>query len=125
MHELVADYRYSTDHEWAVTDGEVTTVGVTAFAAQQLGDVVYVELPAVGDTVTAGEVMGEVESTKSVSDLLSPVSGEVIEVNQEVVDNPEMVNEDPFGAAWLVKVACGELPAELLSVDDYRALIGE
>ncbi|MBV7433023.1 glycine cleavage system protein GcvH [Dermabacteraceae bacterium P13115] len=125
MHELVADYRYSTDHEWAVTDGEVTTVGVTAFAAQQLGDVVYVELPAVGDTVTAGEVMGEVESTKSVSDLLSPVSGEVIEVNQEVVDSPEMVNEDPFGAAWLVKVACGELPAELLSVDDYRALIGE
>lgn len=125
MHELVADYRYSTDHEWAVTDGEVTTVGVTAFAAQQLGDVVYVELPAVGDTVTAGEVMGEVESTKSVSDLLSPVTGEVVEVNQAVVDSPEMVNEDPFHAAWLVKVACGELPTELLDVDSYRDLIGE
>ncbi|NJQ14009.1 glycine cleavage system protein GcvH [Streptomyces bohaiensis] len=114
--------RYSKEHEWLspATDG-VATVGITAHAADALGDVVYVELPAVGAAVTAGETCGELESTKSVSDLYSPVTGEITEVNQDVVDDPALVNSAPFEGGWLFKVRLDSEPADLLSADEYTA----
>ncbi|MCX4627426.1 MULTISPECIES: glycine cleavage system protein GcvH [unclassified Streptomyces] len=115
--------RYSKEHEWLSTaeDG-VATVGITEFAANALGDVVYAQLPEVGDTVTAGETCGELESTKSVSDLYSPVTGEVVESNQDVVDDPALVNTAPFEGGWLFKVRIAEEPADLLSADEYAKL---
>ncbi|AXE23089.1 glycine cleavage system protein GcvH [Streptomyces globosus] len=115
--------RYSKEHEWlsAAEDG-VATVGITAFAANALGDVVYAQLPAVGDTVTAGETCGELESTKSVSDLYSPVTGEVVEANQDVVDDPSLVNSAPFEGGWLFKVRVSEEPEDLLSAAEYEQL---
>ncbi|CAL9548981.1 Glycine cleavage system H protein [Streptomyces sp. enrichment culture] len=115
--------RYSKEHEWlsAAEDG-VATVGITAFAANALGDVVYAQLPAVGDTVTAGETCGELESTKSVSDLYSPVTGEVVEANQDVVDDPALVNSAPFEGGWLFKVRVSEEPEDLLSAAEYEQL---
>ncbi|MFE2143892.1 glycine cleavage system protein GcvH [Streptomyces sp. NPDC059456] len=115
--------RYSKEHEW-LSDAEdgVATVGITEFAANALGDVVYAQLPAVGDTVTAGETCGELESTKSVSDLYSPVTGEVVEANQDVVDDPALVNTAPFEGGWLFKVRIAEEPADLLSAEEYAAL---
>ncbi|MFF0448469.1 glycine cleavage system protein GcvH [Streptomyces sp. NPDC004609] len=112
--------RYSKEHEWlsAAEDG-VSTVGITEFAANALGDVVYAQLPEVGVTVTAGETCGELESTKSVSDLYSPVSGEVTEINQNVVDDPSLVNTAPFEGGWLFKVRVGEEPKDLLTADEY------
>lgn len=114
--------RYSKEHEWVspVEDG-IATIGVTEFAANALGDVVYAELPEVGSTVTAGETCGELESTKSVSDLYSPVSGEVTEVNEDVVNDPSLVNSAPFGDGWLFKVRISDEPADLLSADEYAA----
>jgi len=103
----------------------VATVGITAYAAEKLGDVVFVELPEVGSDVTAGRVVGEIESTKSVGELFAPVDGTVAEANTAVVDAPELVNSDPFGDGWLVKVRFTELPANLLSYDEYAALTGE
>ncbi|MGR4882256.1 glycine cleavage system protein GcvH [Streptomyces sp. LARHCF249] len=115
--------RYSKEHEWlSDAEGGVSTVGITEFAANALGDVVYAQLPEVGDTVTAGETCGELESTKSVSDLYSPVSGEVVESNQDVVDNPALVNTDPFEGGWLFKVRVAEEPDDLLSADAYAKL---
>ncbi|ALO11167.1 Glycine cleavage system H protein [Streptomyces venezuelae] len=114
--------RYTKEHEWlsAAEDG-VATVGITEFAANALGDVVYAQLPAVGDTVAAGETCGELESTKSVSDLYSPVSGEVVAANQDVVDDPSLVNTAPFEGGWLFKVRVEGEPDELLSADEYTA----
>ncbi|MFD9354873.1 glycine cleavage system protein GcvH [Streptomyces sp. NPDC060031] len=115
--------RYSKEHEWlSDAEGGVSTVGITEFAANALGDVVYAQLPEVGDTVTAGETCGELESTKSVSDLYSPVTGEVVEANQDVVDDPSLVNSAPFEGGWLFKVRVTEEPADLLSVDEYAKL---
>ncbi|MET9413933.1 glycine cleavage system protein GcvH [Streptomyces klenkii] len=113
--------RYSKEHEWlsAVDADGVATVGITEFAANALGDVVYAQLPAVGDTVTAGETCGELESTKSVSDLYSPVTGEVTEANQDVVDDPALVNSAPFEGGWLFKVKITDEPADLLSAAEY------
>ncbi|MCY0917195.1 MULTISPECIES: glycine cleavage system protein GcvH [unclassified Streptomyces] len=115
--------RYSKEHEWlsGAEDG-VSTVGITEFAANALGDVVYAQLPEVGDTVTAGETCGELESTKSVSDLYSPVTGEVVEANQDVVDDPSLVNSAPFEGGWLFKVRVTEEQDDLLSVDEYAKL---
>ena len=96
--------KFSQDHEWIKLEGDKGKVGVTVFAAEQLGDVVYVELPEVGDKVVAGEQMGTIESVKTVSDLLSPVSGEVITINPEIEDNPEIVNEDATGKGWFLEV---------------------
>lgn len=112
------DRQYSTDHEWLSEDG---TIGITDFAAEALGDVVYVDLPEVGDEVEAGENCGEIESTKSVSDLISPVTGTVTEVNDVVVDNPETVNSDPFGEGWLFKVEV-ESTGDLLDAAAYEEL---
>lgn len=118
--------RYSKEHEWvsaADADG-VSSVGITEHAANALGDVVYVQLPAVGDTVSAGETCGELESTKSVSDLYAPVSGEVTEVNEDVVNDPSLVNSAAFEGGWLFKVKISEEPGDLLSADEYTAFTG-
>jgi glycine cleavage system H protein len=116
--------QYSKEHEWLTAAEEgVSTVGITAHAANALGDIVYVQLPAVGDTVTAGETCGELESTKSVSDLYSPATGEVTEINQAVIDDPALVNAEPFEGGWLFKVRV-EATDELLDADGYTALIG-
>lgn len=120
------DLKYSKDHEWIrVDDDTIATVGVTAFAAGQLGDVVYVDLPEVDVAVEAGTEMGEIESTKSVSDLFSPLTGTVVEVNSDVVDTPEIVNSSPFGEGWLVRVRYESLPDDLLTARQYAELIGE
>ncbi|WP_369042411.1 glycine cleavage system protein GcvH [Streptomyces sp. Midd1] len=114
--------RYSKEHEWlSVAEDGVATVGITEFAANALGDVVYAQLPEVGDTVTAGESCGELESTKSVSDLYSPVGGEVVEANQDVVDDPSLVNSVPFEGGWLFKVRVADEPEDLMSADEYAA----
>ena len=119
------DLRYSKEHEWVRVEGDLGTIGITDYAQDQLGDVVYLDLPSVGATVTQMEKMGEIESVKAVSDLFSPVSGEVVEVNQEAVDAPELVNNDPYGRGWLIKVRLRD-PSELdrlLSAEAYRELL--
>lgn len=121
MTEPAADLKYTADHEWIAIDGDIATVGITAYAAEKLGDVVYVDLPKLGATVTGGTVVGEIESTKSVGELFAPVAGEVVEINQAVIDQPDLVNADPFGDAWMIKVRFTELPT-LLSADEYAAL---
>ncbi|MEW1645449.1 glycine cleavage system protein GcvH [Streptomyces sp. NPDC091219] len=114
--------RYSKEHEWlSVAEDGVSTVGITEYAANALGDVVYAQLPDVGSTVTAGESCGELESTKSVSDLYSPVGGEVTEINEDVVNDPSLVNSAPFEGGWLFKVRVTEEPGDLLSADEYTA----
>ncbi len=118
------DLKYTAEHEWVLVDGDTATVGITAYAAEQLGDVVFVELPDVGGSITSGTVVGEIESTKSVGELFAPVNGTVTEVNDAVVSNPELINADPFGEGWLLKITFTELPA-FLTYDEYAALVGE
>ena len=121
---IPAELRYTAEHEWVSVEGTVVSVGITEYAAQQLGDVVYVSLPSVGTAVTAGEPCGEVESVKSVSDLYSPVDGEVTDVNPDIEDDPGQVNSDPYGAGWLFKVRMdGEPPSDLLTAQQYAELI--
>ncbi|MXM67435.1 glycine cleavage system protein GcvH [Streptomyces sp. HUCO-GS316] len=116
------ELRYSKEHEWlSPAEDGVSAVGITEHAANALGDVVFVQLPEVGDSVSAGETCGELESTKSVSDLYSPVTGEVTEVNEDVVNDPSLVNSAPFEGGWLFKVRVAEEPADLLSADEYTA----
>ncbi|HZK05855.1 MAG TPA: glycine cleavage system protein GcvH [Actinomycetaceae bacterium] len=116
------DRRYTRDHEWFLLEGDVAKVGITAFAADALGDVVFVEPPAAGDSLTAGETCGEVESTKSVSDLLAPASGEVVEANGAVENAPETINQDPYGAGWIYSMSVTE-EGELLDAAEYEELI--
>lgn len=118
------ELQYTAEHEWVLVDGDVATVGITAYAAEKLGDVVFVELPDVGSTVASGTVIGEIESTKSVGELFAPVDGTVTDTNAAVIESPELVNSDPFGAGWLIKVSFTELPT-LLSYAEYTAIIGE
>ena len=114
---------YTADHEWVALDGDVATVGITAFAGEALGDVVYVELPAVGTTISTGDACGEIESTKSVSDLFAPVDGEVVELNDAVVADPDLLNTDPYQAGWLLRIkVTGQ--TKLLDAAAYEALIG-
>jgi glycine cleavage system H protein len=117
-----AELQYTSEHEWVSIAGGVATIGITAYAAESLGDIVFVELPQVGAAVTAGETCGEVESTKSVSDLYAPVTGSVTEVNQGAVDDPEQVGTEPYGAGWLFKVELDGDTPDLLSADDYTRL---
>jgi glycine cleavage system H protein len=118
-----AELNYTNEHEWvSVADG-VATVGITAFAAEALGDIVYVDPPQAGAAVAAGDTCGEVESTKSVSDIYAPVDGEVTEVNQAVVDEPEVIGTDPYGRGWLFKVALSAEPTDLLTSEQYTTLI--
>ena len=119
------DLRYTNDHEWVRVDGDAATIGITAYAAEQLGDIVFVELPDAGRTVTQASAFGVVESVKAVSDLFAPVSGEVAEANAELGANPELVNSDPYGAGWMIRVTLTD-PSQLdalLEPDAYDALI--
>lgn len=119
MSQNIPDHlRYTAEHEW-VTDGETVTVGITAVAAEALGDIVFLELPEVGATVSAGAVCGEIESTKSVSELYSPATGTVVAVNDDAVADPAVVNSDPYGAGWLIKVEATAF-GPLLTADQYR-----
>lgn len=120
--EVPESLSYTVDHEWTRVEGEMARVGITAFATAALGDVVHVELPSCGSTVTAGEPCGEIESTKSVSDLYAPVSGIVCEVNAAVLERPELVNEAPYDEGWLFVVQLDATP-RLLSAAEYRAAI--
>jgi glycine cleavage system H protein len=126
---IPAELHYTAEHEWVSVEGTVASVGITDYAAQQLGDVVYVSLPAVGAAVTAGEPCGEVESVKSVSDLYAPVDGEVTEINPELEDDPSLVNAEPYTAGWMFRVQLGQdgdghpaLPTDLLSAAEYEDL---
>ena len=121
---MTADLKYTEEHEWIAVDADVATIGITDYAAGQLGDVVFVELPAVGSTITAATVVGEIESTKSVGELYAPVAGEVIEINDAVVDQPDLVNADPFGQGWLIKVRFEGEIAGAMDADAYAALTG-
>ena len=118
------ELQYTAEHEWVLVSGSTATVGITAYAADKLGDVVFVDLPKAGSTVAEGKVVGEIESTKSVGELFAPVNGTVLEANDTVVADPSLVNSDPFGDGWLIKVSFDSLPA-LLSFDEYAALVGE
>jgi glycine cleavage system H protein len=125
MASVPEDLQYSAEHEWVDGDpvvGNEVTVGITEHAADALGDIVYVEGPSVGSTVTAGEVCGELESTKAVSELYSPVSGTVVAINEELNGTPEQVNTDPFGAGWIFKVTVSEAPQDLLDAAAYGDL---
>jgi len=119
-----SELKYTAEHEWVLVEGDIATVGITAYAADKLGDVVYVDLPAVGSDLANGTVVGEIESTKSVGELFAPIDGTVVEANDAVVSEPGTVNSDPFGAGWLIKIQFTELPS-LLSFDEYTALTGE
>jgi len=120
------DLRYTSEHEWARRDGNHVVVGITYFAQHELGDVVYVELPKVGARVTQGKEFGVIESVKSASDLFSPVTGEVAEVNGELADHPELVNESPYDGGWMLRVKADDLAEidSLLDAAAYRQLIG-
>jgi glycine cleavage system H protein len=126
---IPAELRYTPEHEWLSVEGAVASIGITDYAAQQLGDVVYVSLPSVGAAVTAGEPCGEVESVKSVSDLYSPVDGEVVEVNADLEDDPSLVNAEPYTSGWMFRVRVAQdgngdadLPTDLLSAAEYEEL---
>ncbi|MCI0784470.1 MAG: glycine cleavage system protein GcvH, partial [Chloroflexi bacterium] len=117
--------KYTKEHEWVRVEGDTGTIGITDYAQDQLGDIVFVELPAVGATISAAQKLGEIESVKAVSELFAPVSGEVTEANDGLADSPEAVNDDPYGDGWMVKMrlsAAAELDG-LLSADEYEAFI--
>ncbi|MDH6307256.1 glycine cleavage system H protein [Dysgonomonas sp. PFB1-18] len=119
--------KYSKDHEWIRVEGETAFVGITAFAQSELGEIVYVDVTTEGETIAKDSVFGSVEAVKTVSDLMMPASGEVLEVNAELEDKPELINEDPYGKGWIIKVALSN-PSEvdgLLSAADYKNLIGK
>ncbi|ARJ05722.1 glycine cleavage system H protein [Cnuibacter physcomitrellae] len=120
---LPDDLGYTAEHEWVRIDGDTATIGITDYAAQQLGDIVYLDLPDEGADVSSGAVVGEIESTKSVGELFSPLDGTVLEKNADAEAAPETVNGDPYGAGWLLKVRFAEQPA-LLTAAEYAALIG-
>jgi glycine cleavage system H protein len=117
--------RYAKSHEWAGTEGNLVVVGITKFAVDQLTDVVYIELPDVGDHVFAGESFGEIESVKAVSDLYAPLNGEVVEINKEILDDPTAVAEDPFGKGWMIKIKPepGQNLDKLMTLADYEKQI--
>lgn len=121
-----ADLKYTKDHEWVRIEGDTATVGITDFAQSELGDIVYVDVNTVGDTVEKEAVFGTVEAVKTVSDLFMPVSGEILELNDGLESAPETVNKDPYGSGWMIKIRLSN-PAEidaLLSADAYKALVG-
>ncbi|MEV6035106.1 glycine cleavage system protein GcvH [Nonomuraea sp. NPDC052116] len=124
MSNIPDDLGYTKEHEWVagLDDGLTVTIGVTAFAAESLGDVVFVQLPDVGSSVEPGESVGEVESTKSVNEIYTPVGGEIVEVNQAVVDDPSLVNSDPYGDGWMFRVRVEGDAEDVLSAEEYKAL---
>ena len=124
--ETPDNLRYSTEHEWVRLEGDIATMGITDFAQSELGDIVFVELPSEGYNVSEMGVFGAVEAVKTVSDLYSPLGGEVIEVNYELEDNPEMVNQEPYGNGWMIKIRVENMGAftSLMQANDYRSFIG-
>lgn len=123
---IPSELKYTKDHEWVLLEGEIATVGITDFAQGELGDIVYVEVETLDETLDAEEIFGTVEAVKTVSDLFLPLSGEIIEFNESLEDEPEKVNSDPYGDGWMIKIKCSDLSQadSLLSADDYKALIG-
>ena len=123
---IPSNLKYTKDHEWVKIEGDVATIGVTDFAQSELGDIVYVEVETVDETLEAEEIFGTVEAVKTVSDLFLPLSGEIIEFNESLEDEPEKVNSDPYGEGWMIKLKCSDLSQvdNLMSADDYKTLIG-
>lgn len=123
---IPAHLKYTKDHEWVQMDGDIATVGITDFAQGELGDIVYVEVETLDETLNAEDVFGTVEAVKTVSDLFLPVSGEIIEFNTTLESEPEKVNSDPYGQGWMIKIKCSDLSQvdALMSADDYKNLIG-
>ncbi|RZS96158.1 glycine cleavage system protein GcvH [Cecembia calidifontis] len=119
------ELKYTKDHEWVRIEDGIATIGITEFAQRELGDIVYVEVETVGETISAGEVFGTVEAVKTVSDLFMPVEGEILEFNEELESSPELVNDSPYGEGWMIKVKLtGDLPDDLLSAAEYAELVG-
>jgi glycine cleavage system H protein len=123
---IPSELKYTKDHEWVSIKGNIATIGITDFAQGELGDIVYVEVETVDETLDAEEIFGTVEAVKTVSDLFLPLSGEIIEFNKALEDEPEKVNTDPYGDGWMIKLKCSDLSQvdNLLSVDDYKKLVG-
>ena len=123
---IPSDLKYTKDHEWAKLEDGVITIGITDYAQGELGDVVFVELPSVGDEVAKDDTFGTIEAVKAVADLFSPVTGEVVEVNEALADQPDIVNSDPYDQGWMVKIKLSAASEwdDLMSVDDYNSLIG-
>jgi len=123
---IPSDLKYTKDHEWVKVDGDVVTIGITDYAQGELGDVVFVELPAVGDNVSADDTFGTIEAVKAVADLFCPVDGEVVEVNNGIEDAPDIVNTEPYSDGWMVKIKVSNASqiAALMTPDDYQNLIG-
>ncbi|WEK69368.1 MAG: glycine cleavage system protein GcvH [Candidatus Chryseobacterium colombiense] len=121
-----SELKYTKDHEWIKIEGNVATIGITDFAQGELGDIVYVDVDTVDDELNGGDVFGSVEAVKTVSDLFLPISGKVIEFNSELEDQPELLNSDPYGDGWIIKleIAGGADHSELLSAEEYQAIIG-
>ena len=116
--------KYTNDHEWVKVDGDIATIGITDFAQGELGDIVYVEIETLNDNIQMGEVFGTVEAVKTVSDLFMPISGEIIEINEKLESEPELVNNDPYGNGWMVKIKCDDISQlkDLLDLDAYESL---
>jgi glycine cleavage system H protein len=127
MAEYPESYRYTKEHEWVSVDGDIGTVGITDHAQNELGDVVYLELPEVGDRIEAGKPFGTIESVKAVSDLYAPVSGEITEVHSDLIDAPEIVNDDPHAGAWMVRVRFDDASdvESLWGADEYKSFLDE
>ena len=122
MSSIPNELSYTKEHEWVSSEALVFTMGITDYAQAALGDIVYLQLPKVGETVTAGKVCGEVESTKSVSDIYAPVTGTIVAINDSLSNSPETINSDPYGGGWLAKIEVAEAPSDLLSAAQYREL---
>ena len=123
---IPADLKYTKDHEWVKIEGDIATVGITDFAQSELGDIVYVEVETLDETLDAEEVFGTVEAVKTVSDLFLPLSGEIIAFNEELEEAPELVNTDPYNEGWMIQIKCSDMSQadNLMSSDDYKALVG-
>ena len=119
------DLKYTKEHEWARAEGDLITVGITDYAQQKLGDIVYVELPSVDSEITATEPFGTIESVKAASDLYAPVSGKVVEIHEQLMDDPRIMNQDPYGEGWMIKVESPEGLDQLLSPDAYEEWVDE
>tara|TARA_Y100000385_G_scaffold34420_1_gene32287 strand:- start:522 stop:902 length:381 start_codon:yes stop_codon:yes gene_type:complete len=124
--EIKADLKYTKDHEWISIDGDSATIGITDYAQGELGDIVYVEIESLGEQLDKEEIFGSVEAVKTVSDLFLPVSGEITEMNEGLEDNPELINDDPYGEGWIIKMKISDQNelSDLLSADAYKELIG-
>lgn len=124
--EIKPELKYTKDHEWILVDGDQATIGITDYAQGELGDIVYVEIESIGDELQKEEIFGSVEAVKTVSDLFIPVSGEITEMNENLEDNPELINDDPYGDGWIIKMKINDSNelADLLDADEYKELIG-